>query len=161
MTSVFFCSIMEKRKKLEFMKWYWWIVIYLIIVFSINMFIKHLAKKNGCFDIMNSFSDKESKTEQNTILICIVVVLTLVLDYFKAFESYIITIIYFCFIFILAGVLPTLAKFLMALDKQQKGEYVDTSITGKEKDLRDTKESLYKLGLVMFIFSIFNNKRRK
>lgn len=143
------------------MAWYWWLIIYFIIIISVNMTIKHLAKKYGCFDIMNSISDKESKSEQRMLIIGIVVALTLIFDYFKAFKSYIFTIIYFGFLFILAGILPTIAKFLIALDKQRKNEYVDTSITGAEKDLRDTKEGLCKLGLFALVFYIFNSRKGK
>lgn len=146
------------------MKWYWYIVIYILIVIIINSFIKHLAVKNNCYNIMNSISDNESKTEQRLVMILIVVVLTVFLDYINAFESFTITIVYFCFLFILAGVLPTLVKYIMALDKKKRNEYVDTSVTGAEKDLKDAKNSnngYFTIGILSFFYYLFNGKKRK
>lgn len=110
---------------------------------------------------MNSISDRESKKEQRTFAICIIAALTLLLDFIGAFNSYTVFIIYFCFIFILAGVLPKIVKFLMALDYKQKNIKIDTSISGKEKDLKDTKDTLKTLGFLAIVFSLFSGKRKK
>lgn len=60
-----------------------------------NMLINHLARKKGCYNIMNSISDNESKSAQWALGASTIVFLTLFLDFIGAFNSYIVTIIYF------------------------------------------------------------------
>ena len=146
------------------MKWYWWIILFLIIVGLINMFINHLAKKKNCYHIMNSISDNESKSTQRILGVGIVIFLTLFMDSIGAFNSYVITIIYFCIMFILGGTIPKLARFMMALDYKKKGTYIDTSVTGAEKDLEDAKDKIHALGTtagILGLFSIFGSKKKK
>lgn len=52
----------------------------------------------------------------------------------------------------------------MALDYKEKGTYVDTSVTGAEKDLEDTKDKIHALGMaigILGLFSMFSNKKKK
>ena len=52
----------------------------------------------------------------------------------------------------------------MALDYKKEGTYIDTSVSGSEKDLEDAKDKIHALGILVGIaglLSIFKSKKKK
>lgn len=139
----------------------WWIILFITIVIVVNIFINKMAKKYNCYKYMQTISMKEAMKIQIVICVIIIVLLTIFLDLIHAFESYVITIIYFAFIVLLAITSSKIAKFIIALDMKKSGKKVDMSISGKDKDRIDAVEDVVKAAAVLSALSSDGNKIKK
>lgn len=127
------------------MKWYLWVIILIVIDIIVNIFINRLAKKYDCYDYLKSVSNKEAKEVQIMICIGASVLLTLLLIFLGAFNSYIVFVIYLVLLIILAMTSSKIAKFFVALDAKLSKKHIDTRKSGKKKDLVDAQKDLKKM----------------
>ena len=141
------------------MKWYWYIIIYLIIEFILYMTINYIAKKKGCYEIMKTISDKEVEKEYKVLyyglslsLLFIVILLG---------TPYVLLIILFAFVLILAPFCNKLALFLKAMDMKERNVKVDYSVSGKEKNRIDAREDLKEKLFTIGMYSVISDMTKK
>ncbi len=141
------------------MKWYWYIIIYLIIEFILYMTINYIAKKKGCYDIMKTISDKEVEKEYKVLyyglslsLLFIVILLG---------TPYVMCIILFVLVLILAPFCNKLALFLKAMDMKERNVKVDYSVSGKEKNRIDAREDLKEKLFTIGMYSVISDMTKK
>ncbi len=144
------------------MEWIILIVSVIAIIIFINILITNTAKKNVYYDIYKSISDYEIRFISTIVMLFFVVFCTIIVVSAGLFSNKVLTIAYFTIIAILGGTTNSFIKLLVAKNKKSKGEFVDTSITGVEKDhihKKQRREDLTLAALLIFLFSGKNKKK--
>ena len=141
------------------MKWYWYIVIYLIIEFILYMTVNYIAKKKGCYEIMKTISDKEVKKEYLILYYGLSLTLFFIVTLLGTPPT--LFIIFIVLIFILAPFCNKLALFLKAMDMKERHVKVDYSVSGKEKNRIDAREELKEKMFTIGMYSVISDMTKK
>ena len=141
------------------MKWYWYIIIYLLIEFILYMTINYIAKKKGCYEIMKTISDKEVEKEYKVLYYGLSLSLLFIVILLRT--PYVLLIILFAFVLVLAPFCNKLALFLKAMDMKERNVKVDYSVSGKEKNRIDAREDLKEKLFTIGMYSVISDMTKK
>lgn len=143
------------------MEWIILIVSVIAVIIFLNILITNIAKKNGYYDIYKSISDYEIGFISTIVMLFFVVFCTIIVVSAGLFSNKVLTIAYFAIIAILGGTTNSFIKLLVAKSKKAKGEFVNTSITGVEKDRIHKKQRREDLTLTALLILLFSGKNKK
>lgn len=136
------------------------IVSVIALIIFLNIFITNIAKKKGYYNIYKSISNYEVKSIETIIMLFFVVFCTIFVVSIGILNNKVLTIIYFTIIAILGGTTTNFIKLLVAKNKKEKGEFVDTSISGIEKDHIHNKQKRDDITLLAWLLLIFGGKKK-
>ena len=142
------------------MKWIILIVSVIALIIFLNILITNIAKKKGYYNIYKSISNYEVKGKETIVMLFFVVFCTIFVVSIGILNNKVLTIIYFTIIAILGGTATNFLKLLIAKNKKEKGEFVDTSISGIEKDRIHNKQKRDDITLLAWLLLIFGGKKK-
>lgn len=143
------------------MEWIILIVSVIAVIIFLNILITNTAKKKGYYDIYKSISNYEVKGIETIIMLFFVVFCTVIVVSAGLFNNKLLTIIYFTIIAILGGITNNFIKLLLAKSKKEKNEFVDTNISGVEKDRIHNKQKRDDLTLATLLILLLSGKNKK
>lgn len=143
------------------MEWIILIVAVIAVIIFLNILITNTAKKKGYYDIYKSISDYEIGFISTIVMLFFVVFCTIIVVSAGLFSNKVLTIAYFTIIAILGGTTNSFIKLLVAKSKKEKNEFVDTNISGVEKDRIHNKQKRDDLTLAALLILLLSGKNKK
>ena len=145
------------------MEWYYWIIIYLLIIFIINMIFNYVAYRLGIYYEMQSMNNTEIKEISLVIMFFSVVILVLIGEILRLFKYDLFGIIFFGLLAILGGSLDKISRFIMALNNRDKNLPLEQSINKERRDRKEGSNKGLFIGAILIglLSGSKNNKRKR
>ena len=143
------------------LKWIILIILVIVVIVFLNILITNIAKKKGYYNIYKSISNYEIRFIDTIVMLFFVVFCTIIAISAGLFSNKVLTIVYFTIIAIFGWTTNSFIKLLVAKNKKAIGEFIDTSISGIEKDRIHKKQRREDLTLAALLILLFSGKNRK